>query len=440
MSIVLLLRRAFVSNLRNLTAGEDERATLARAGIDEPTIQGYFAWRRSLVAMVVLTTVLSAGLATFRELTETDEQVTLFDNISTKLLESAEEAIPSGEMSEEDADDPAAALEAVKRQLATTAVVATVEEQLTERAAAEEDEEAEEEPEPNALGKFADLLDIAAMYALAASAALAFVTWTRFRFSFRVLLAGFVFSFFVPMIVALCPWSWWGYDDATVDFRQDPEQFIADMAESLLYAAEYMITLLPTVLSLIPGVQRACLRIKTLLPESLLPGWYLVAAAPLYGLFLLVIFVGINQVASDPIFLIGMFLFLAAPAMYVVRADVFTGPLATDADFQRMRNVQKIIAGITVAAALLLVYYLTTQNVMGVRVVGLDAKSSLLQPLDLVEFVLEFLARSMFMTVFGADLFMRMNLTSWQHNRTFLGTPAAARYDGVMTALADATK
>ncbi|HUQ71328.1 MAG TPA: hypothetical protein VM165_17500 [Planctomycetaceae bacterium] len=435
MSILLLLRRAFISNLRTLPVAAGERAMLAAKGIAEPTVQGYFAWRRSLMAMVVLTTVLSTGLATYRELTETDETPTLFDNFSEGLTESIEEAMSDETM--EEGEEPEITVDAVKDQLVKSAAVAAAKEKLAERTAAAEEEVP---PQVTPLGQFADLVELAALYALAAASLLALATWTRFRFSSRVLQIGFLVSFFVPMIVWLLPGSWWGDDDSYSDFREDPAAFIAEVAEALLIAAEALFGLLPTVLSLIPGVQRACLRIKTLLPESLLPGWYLVAAAPLYGLFLLVIFVGINQVASDPIFLIGMFLFLAAPAMYVVRADVFTGPLATDSEFQRMRGVQRIIALITVAAGVLLVYYVCTQNVMGVRVVGLDPKSSLLQPLDLVEFILEFLARSMFMTVFGADLFMRMNLTSWKHNRAFLGTPAAARYDGVMTALADATK
>jgi hypothetical protein len=431
MSIVRLLRRAFITNLRHLTATDDERAKLEAAGITEPKVQGYFAWRRSLMAMVVVATVLSTGLATYRELTETDETPSLFDNVSERLTETVEEA-----MSDE-GEETDLSMEAVKDQIVKSAAVAAVEERLAEHAAA-----AEEEPEPKvtALGKAAELVELAALYALSAAGLIALLTWTQFRFSSRVLLVGFLVSFFVPMIVWLLPGSWWGYDDAYSDFREEPAQFIKEVAEAFLEASMSLIGLLPTVLSLIPGVQRACLRIKTLLPEAMLPGWYLVAAAPLYALFLLVIFVGINQVASDPVFLIGMFLFLAAPAMYVLRADVFTRPLATDAEFQQMRRVQRIIALITVAAGVLLLYHVGTQNVMGIRIIGMDAKSSLLQPLDLVEFLLEFLGRSLFMTVFGADVFLMMTLASWRHQQAFAGTPGAERLDRVMTGLAVATQ
>ena len=63
--------------------------------------------------------------------------------------------------------------------------------------------------------------------------------------------------------------------------------------------------LLPAVLALIPGVLKGCLRVKTLLPASTLPGWFVVMAAPLYALFLLAVFVGINQVTNDPLLIGG---------------------------------------------------------------------------------------------------------------------------------------
>ena len=53
-------------------------------------------------------------------------------------------------------------------------------------------------------------------------------------------------------------------------------------------------------------------------------------------------------------------------------------------------------------------------------------------PLDLVEFLLETISRSMFITVLGADLFMRLNLTAWKSTHAFAGTPEAEDYDRVM--------
>lgn len=430
MSLIRLFRRAFVSNLSVLSSSDAERDTLTRVGIQDARVQGYFTWRRSLVATVVLVTVASTALATYRELTESDDQPSLFDNVTAKLQEAAEDTLT--DEVETEIETSADAVQGVRDRIVKSAALDAI--------SAHADEQAEE-PIPtklSAFGRFADFVELAALYALSAASLIALLTWTRFRASYRVLQAGFFLSFFAPLIIALCPWSWWGYDDVSVNYREDPAAFLQQMLEGLVEAAGYLITLLPTVLSLIPGVQRACLRIKTLLPEAMLPGWYLVAAAPLYGLFLLVIFVGINQVASDPVFLLGVFLFLAAPALYVIQADVFTRPLATEADFQQMRSVQRLISGITVIAGLLLLYYVSTQDVLGIRAVGLNPETSLLQPLDLVEFLLEFLGRSLFMTVFGADLFLMMTLSSWRHQQAFAGSPGENNYNRVMSGLAAA--
>jgi hypothetical protein len=75
---------------------------------------------------------------------------------------------------------------------------------------------------------------------------------------------------------------------------------------------------------------------------------------------------------------------------------------------------------------------------MGIRLLGLDPKFSLLQPLDLLEFFLEIIGRGMFMTVLGADLFMQLNLTAWKSTRNFFGSPAAESYDTIMSAMEQA--
>ena len=425
MSIVTVLGRAFASNLRTLSVDSSERTALEAAGIQEPTIQSYFAWRRSVAMLVVLATFLSAGLTTYLEFSETDDRLSAVQTRLEHLLEEAKEKVlPSSDESEESDEEPSAE-EATSKKSPSDG---------------ERTDEAEEKHPTTAFGQFADGVHLVSLYAMPLAAVAVLLCWTRLKRSFQILVAGFAFAFFVPMLVALCPWSWWGYVEPHVAPDKEPVKFFVSLAESLLEGAVYLVTLLPTVLSLVPGVQRACLRVKTLLPESMLPGWFLVTAAPFYALFLLVIFVAANQIASDPIFLIGMFLFLAAPFLYVVRADAFTRPLLSDDDFLQMRRVQRMIGGITALAGLLLITYLATQEVMGIRLIGLDEKTSVLRPIDLVEFLLELIGRSMFMTLLGADLFMRMNLSAWKHSRTLEGSPAEANYHRVMGELEQVAK
>ena len=419
MSISTVLVRAFASNLRTISVGTGEQMTLAAAGIEEPTIQRYFAWRRSVALMVVLATLLSAGLTTYLEYTETGDRLSGVQTLLEDFLEEAKESLPLVQEMEDADDEP------------STEDAPGAKSPLPAKSASDSDEE---EP-ATAFGRFADGIHLASMYALPLAAMAVLLCWTRLKLSFQILLAGFLFAFFVPMLVALCPWSWWGYVEPKVSPDKAPAQFFLLLAESILEGAVYLVTLLPTVLSLVPGVQRACLRVKTLLPESMLPGWFLVAAAPFYALFLLVIFVAVNQIASDPVFLIALFLVLAAPFLYVARADVFTRPLLSDEDYGRMRRVQRIVSGITVLAGLLLIYRVASQEMFGVHLIGLSEKNSVFRPMDLVGFLLELIGRSMFMTLLGADLFMHMNLAAWKHSQTLEGSPEAANYHRVMGAL-----
>src|SRR5207247_1218310 len=82
-------------------------------------------------------------------------------------------------------------------------------------------------------------------------------------------------------------------------------------------------TLLPPALSVLPGLIRACLRVKTLLPAAILPGWFLVAGPPFYLLLWLVGLIVLNHLAGSLLLILGVFLWTGAPMIYVWRADLF---------------------------------------------------------------------------------------------------------------------
>lgn len=414
MNIAAGLRRAFIANPRTVSLSESEQTTLVSQGVEQSTVQKYLAWRRGLMLFVVVATVLSAGLATWRDFAESEHRVDLYEAIEKYLPLDPQAAVPAVIHAAEESAEAASGTE---------------EDEMEDEASAEEEEE--EEPE-TAFGQFTDIVQLVALYALPIAALSAVMLWTRFRLSFQIIVAAFAFSFLVPMLIALCPWSWWGYVEPAATPETKPGEYARQTIEGLLEAASYLVTLLPTVLSLIPGVQRACIRVKLLLPQAMLPGWFLVVASPFYALFLLVVFVAINQVDTHPLFFIGMLLFLSAPLVFSVRADIVTKPLATPEDERRLLAVKRVVGGMTVGAAVLLVIYLATREMLGIRLLGMDARHSLLLPLDLVEFGLETMSRSMFMTVLGADLFMRMNLTDWKNSRDFATTADAAQYDRVM--------
>jgi lysylphosphatidylglycerol synthetase-like protein (DUF2156 family) len=419
MNALKTLPRAFSSNLRTIAATPAEQAELGAQGITDPTIGRFVLWRRATVLMVVIATVLSAAVSTVSTFTESEDEPDAIEALTETISKKLEPALPAAA--------PKPGEEAAPKPGDETPT------------AADEADDGTDSPEENegetALGRVVDGVHLLSLYAMPVAALIVLYLGRRFKLAFRVMVIAFLFSFFAPMLIAVCPWSWWGYVEPEVSAGNNPNAFLKDQAEGVMEAAAILLQLLPAVLSLIPGVQRACLRVKTLLPESSLPGWLIVVVSPLYGLFLLVIFVAVDQFTSQPAVLSSLALLTLASLFYVFRPGVFTRPLLTDDDYRRMRGVQRIVGLITLLAGVILITYLFTSEIMGVHLVGSDPKTSLMRPIEVVELVLEVIGRSMFVTALGADLIMRMNLLSWRHQRTTTASEAAPAYHGAMGAL-----
>ena len=420
--------RAFSANLRALTVHPAERQRLETLGILNPTVQRYLVWRRSIFLVVILFTLASAALATCNE-------AGLFDPASPVADASAADSpVPNKSANEADGnetDDSQADEEDEEEEQEGAAENPLV--KSAEQALATAMPPAEEEPKANAFSKFADLVHLVALYSVPLAAFGALLFWTRVRLTHRIMLAGWAIGSLAPMLIALCPWSWWGYDMTPDPDATDLEK-LRDAAESAKDAAEYLVTLLPIVLSMLPGAQRACLRVKTLLPESILPGWLIVSSAPLQCLMFMVLFVVVNQVADNPLFLGGMLCLLAAPMTYLVRADVLTRPLVTEADHRGLARVRMTMSALSLTGGALLVTFAMTQSVFDMHLVGRD-DNAMLYPMDIPVLLLEGFGRSLFITVLGADLFLRMNLSAWRHGKALAGTEAERGYDEVLDSL-----
>src|SRR5262249_27561528 len=204
------------------------------------------------------------------------------------------------------------------------------------------------------------------------------------------------------------------------------------------WAYYYLAVLSPAVLALVPGVVRACLRVKLLLPEAVLPGWFLVAAAPFNSLLVLVTFVALAQVAPSPLLLAGMLLWLAAPLVFLARARVYTRPLSSADDLRSAWRVQALAWSLVLGSAACLIAYVATWEVFGLRLVGLEPKSSLYRPWHVMRYFLDFSGRALFVSVLGADLLLWATLSAWWHQRAFMATSAAVEYDRLMAKLEEA--
>ena len=359
----LHLKRAFKWNLRELPVEPDEEAILLANGVDEPDARRYLVWRRSVLLVVAIPTLISALLAALGTFTS---DMSAFSGT----------------------------------------------------------------------GVLAELLRLAALFVLPLTAWLAARAWDQHRRSRTILLRGWLVAFLTPLLLALIPFSW------RIDQSGARGDMIAQVNNllGLVGAIQVYVTLMPAVLSLIPGVLRGCLRIKALIPESILPGLFLVAATPLYVLLFLVIFTTVNQVAGDIFLILGVLALLGAPLLYLVNARTFTRPLHTPEEVARIGQVQKtVLVVVGIGLALIVIYALQAQ-VLGKSLIGTSEVTSIVRPWSpsLIQFPIEYIVRSLFTTVLVADLFLMMNLQLWKHTKEFQASPEAASYDRLMTEIEEA--
>lgn len=180
---------------------------------------------------------------------------------------------------------------------------------------------------------------------------------------------------------------------------------------------------------------RACVRIKQLLPESILPGWLLVAAAPFNSLLVLVLVVALTQIAPSPLLVMGMLLWLAAPLTYLACASTFTRPFLSSEDLRGLARVQTFVWVMLIASLAFLVAYAATWEAAGLHLIGMNSKTSLFRPWQVGRFCLDFVGRSLFITVLGADLLLWATTSAWRRQRAFAQSTRAAEYDQLMEQL-----
>ncbi len=313
------------------------------------------------------------------------------------------------------------------------------------------------------LGRGLNLISTLILYALPVSALAAAACWTNLRRSQRFTYIGWGLAFVPPILIALCPVRWW-YAPGLF-----PEEQTGRRLELLVFDAAtglyFYLLLMPAVLSLLPGLIRACLRVKTLLPASIVPGWFLVAGAPFYLLLWLVALVAVNHLAGNLLLIAGVVLWVSAPMVYVFRAGLFVRPIS-DAESREIPRLQGLARAVAGVALLLLLSYLLTKQVFGLYLIGLDPETSLVWlwqnheamnltqadilnratalvwvgDLNLFDLAVEYLSRSMFMTAVFADVLLEINVSVWYHEKRFAPTEHALAYDRVMTTMSEAMR
>ncbi len=278
-----------------------------------------------------------------------------------------------------------------------------------------------------------------ALFSLPAAAVLGALSYERLAVSARWVLIGGLVSFGVPLAVAFVPGDWL-IDLKTTGSTTVQEAEAARSAIGAVLGVQFYLLLMPAVLSLLPAVSRACVLMKLLLPESLVPGWGLVTSIPLCVLLTLATFVMLYHLAGNALLITGLLLWVGAPLLYLTRIDLLTRPITAPADREAIVRTAFGVFGLIAFGMVLLVVYLFTAKFVGKTLVGFDSATSIVRPwkLELHRKWIEYVGRSQFLTVFFADVILRIALSVWREERAFAGTAPAAGFDRTMSGLGSA--
>jgi hypothetical protein len=250
--------------------------------------------------------------------------------------------------------------------------------------------------------------------------------WTEMRHSSKRLLICWLISIAIPLFVALMPL------DFLIDIgsaRQnvvlgggDVRAFDAEVLLARLgLAVQFALTLLPVVLSIPGGVLKGAGRVKSLFPSASLPGWFLVAVAPFYSLFMIVVFVLIDQIIGTALLLLAVAILAFTPWLFVIHRKVYGRPLSMAEADTELARASRWGGLLTLIGIVLLAIYALTTRVVGRRVVGGDSDTSFFSYVQVLRTVGEVLSRGLVTAVVFSTIFLYLVYAEWRMTAEIAG-------------------
>ncbi len=299
-------------------------------------------------------------------------------------------------------------------------------------------------------------LETLAAYAMPVSALAALWTWGRLERSARVIRWGWFIAFLVPLLLLIVPFVWLVRLDQIDAAEKQIAQHFTSVFVGLTFFSILVVVLPAMILSVSFGMQRGCLRLKTLLPESSLPGLFLAASGIVLPVFVLPIFVLLFQIAGSPLLLGGMVLLTVAPMLYLLKARTMMRPAMTDDGLRYLRRLQLAAKttfwlGLGLLIAYAMVKTIPVPNLLLDRgdrgfqemtLLGFSEATSLFRPWNwtiLRWFVIEPFGRSLLTMVVVSDLLLRLNAYLWIAQRRVTASAGAEAYDQLMNRVAGKT-
>lgn len=263
--------------------------------------------------------------------------------------------------------------------------------------------------------------------------------WTELRRSSRSLVVLWVISIAVPLFVALVPLD---YVIDLTRFRADYQVQVGSVAglsgiifaSRLSQAIHFALTLLPVVLSVPGGVLKGAGRIKSMFPSAALPGWFLVAVAPFYSMFMIVVFVLVDQIVGNGLLLIGVGLLAFTPWMFVIHRKVYGRPLSMQESRTELARASRGGGWLTIAGLVFIAIFLFSTKIEGTPVIGSNSNKAVFSYVQVLRTVGEVLSRGMVTAVVFSTIFLYVVYAEWK-TITQLRPDIRAEHDSQIRAL-----
>jgi len=269
------------------------------------------------------------------------------------------------------------------------------------------------------LGKLINWLPPIALAFVPLGAVIVIRNWTVMQRSSKTMIICWVISIAIPLLVALVPL------DYVLDIDGQRQIYLAngytnDDFNALVFisrlrkATVYALTLLPVVLSVPGGVIKGAGRAKSLFPSASLPGWFLVAVAPFYSMFMIVVFVLIDQIMGNGLLLLGVGLLAFTPWLFVINRRVYGRPLASAEAPAALARVSRPGGILTILGVSFVAIYMLTGHVQKTKVLGGDENKAYFTYVQVLRTLGEVFARSLVTTVVFSTIFVYLVFAEWR--------------------------
>lgn len=290
----------------------------------------------------------------------------------------------------------------------------------------------------NALGKLWNFLPPLGLLFVPIGAVAVILRWTEMRRTSTILISCWLLSIALPLLAALIPLNMIiDIDGARRELElqggdvgaYDDFVFLSRMLQAIAFA----LILLPVVLSVPGGVLRGAARVKSLFPSSSLPGWFLVAVAPLYSLFTIVLFVLIVQILGNGLLLVGVAILAFTPWLFVIYRKAYGRPLSTIEARTELSRASRLAGWLLLAATACITTFLLTAEVANVPVLG-SGDEAVFSYVLILRTLGEIVSRGLVTTVVFSMIFLSMVFAEWR-STTMMSGDIRREHDEQMSAL-----